>query len=75
MSIVPISWTELDSYCRRSRTDLSAWESDKVIMMSREYCSFIEKAKSERCIQPYWPDMSESERKKYNESISKIGLD
>lgn len=72
MGLIPLTWSELDAYVRRSKVDLSAWESDHVIMMSREYCAFIQKAKSETCVQPYWPDMSKKEQREYYKSVSRI---
>lgn len=72
MSMIPISWTELSAYCQLSKTDLTAWEADHVIAMSREYCSFIQEAKSETCPQPYWPEMTSEELKTYQKSLSRI---
>lgn len=72
MGLTPLTWCEIKAYSDLSRTNLSAWESDQVMMMSRTYCSFINKAKSETCVQPYWPDYNEQELVDYHKSISRL---
>ena len=38
-SIMPLAWSELESYSRARRCDFSAWEFDTLMAMSRSYCS------------------------------------
>ena len=72
MTMIPLTWAELYAYCQLSKTDLTVWEADHVIAMSREYCSFLQTAKSETCVQPYWPEMTAKERETYHKSISRL---
>lgn len=72
MSIAPLTWSEVKAYSDLSRQDLTAWEAENVMMMSREYCSFSQKAKDWVCVQPYWPEMDEDELEAYRDSISRI---
>lgn len=72
MSMVPLSWSEVSAYNSLSGVSLSPWEAENVIMMSREYCSFLTKAKDETCVQPYWPDMNDDEMRSYHQSIESL---
>lgn len=69
MGLAPVSFTELDAYCNRMQTDLTAWESIQVINMSREYCSWLNKGKDKTCVSP-WSDNSEEARIENNKKIS-----
>lgn len=41
MGMIPITFQELDSYCRRTNTDLNSEESILIIQMSRAYIQEI----------------------------------
>lgn len=69
MSLVSISFTELDSYCNRMKVDLTAWESMQVINMSREYCNWLNKGKDKTCVSP-WSDNSEEAVEANNTKIA-----
>ena len=37
MGLAPLSWTELDSWCKLTKTQLSPWESEMMVHLSRQY--------------------------------------
>lgn len=43
MGVAPITWQELDAYNRMACSNLSSWEAEQVIEMSREYCRWLGK--------------------------------
>lgn len=53
MSMVPLTWQEVDSFVNRSGYKLNGWESEQIITMSRVYCSFSQDAKELGCPPPY----------------------
>lgn len=53
MSVIPLTWQELDSFISRSGYILDGWESEQIINMSRVYCSFSQDAKELGCPAPY----------------------
>ncbi len=53
MGISPITWTELNNYIKCSKTNISGYESELIIKMSREYCNFSHKAQKKSCLAPY----------------------
>ena len=57
MQLTPVTFTELDAYCHRAKVDLTAWESQNVINMSRDYCSWLHKGAEPECTSP-WNDTS-----------------
>lgn len=66
MGIIPISWVELNSFINCSAYPLTGWESEQIIMMSRDYCSMHVKAQKIRCAAPYLENMDEEERLQAN---------
>lgn len=55
MGHFPLTWCEIDSFSNRQQTQLSEWESEQLIMMSREYCNWLFKAKDRNYPSP-WDD-------------------
>jgi hypothetical protein len=53
MGLFNLTWNELSAYCNLSRVNLTAWESQQVINMSREYCSWVNKGKDPNCGSPW----------------------
>ena len=49
----PITWAELSSYSLLRSAPLTEWESESLIAMSREYCSWMIKAKDKHFISPW----------------------
>ena len=48
MGVFPITFQELDSYCRRTNTDLNSEESILIIQMSRAYIAELNDTRNER---------------------------
>ena len=69
MSLSALTFTELDAYCNRMKTDLTAWESSQIITMSREYCSWNSKGKDKTCTSP-WSDNSDEAIEENNARIT-----
>ena len=53
MGAFPLTWQEVESFSSSQALRLSQWESEQLIMMSREYCSWVNKSK-ERHYQSPW---------------------
>lgn len=54
MSICPLSWSELKAFSELNRCDLSKWEAETVIMMSRQYCLWYRKGVKRDCSSPWF---------------------
>lgn len=52
MGRAPITWTEIDAYKRCSGYDLSGWECEQIIMMSRHYLSMYHEATEQPYLMP-----------------------
>ena len=50
---VPLTWTEVDSFCNRSGYQLTGWESEQIINMSRSYCYTLSKSSDINYPAPY----------------------
>ena len=48
--LVPITWSEIESYSRLCNLNLSAWEADLLMSMSRAYCSWNAKGGQQKDI-------------------------
>ncbi len=53
MGLTRLSWQEIESYSRLSGVDLTPWESEQVINMSREYCLWKQKGAKQDCQAPW----------------------
>jgi len=51
----PLTWAEIDSFSNRLSAPLTEWESSQLIMMSREYCSWLIKAE-DKYLEAPWHD-------------------
>lgn len=48
-----LTWKELEAFTNKSGYTLDGWQSEQIIMMSRDYCNFLHKAKDTHCPAPY----------------------
>jgi hypothetical protein len=48
-----LTWSEVDSFSRKSGFNLNSWECEQLIKMSRSYCNMLSKAKDINCPAPY----------------------
>jgi hypothetical protein len=53
MSIAALTWSDVKSFCDQSAYRLSGWQSEQVVLMSRDYCSMAHQAKKLDCLSPY----------------------
>lgn len=72
MAVVSITWQELKSYSELSGYDLTPWESEQIINMSREYCSWL--SKKDPLISAPWHDDSYSELQVARERVVKNAM-
>lgn len=56
MGLSAFTFQELDSFSRIMNISLTPWESEQLIMMSREYCSMISIAKEPSTPNPWLPE-------------------
>ncbi len=56
MGATPITWTEIDAYCRRGGIDLAPWEARLIRRLSAEYVSEAHKATENFYPAPWWPE-------------------
>ena len=47
------SWSEIESFSNQSGYKLNGWESEQMMMMSRDYSSMASKASEPNCPPPY----------------------
>lgn len=53
MGAAPLSWTEIDAWCRRTCLDLGPWESRLLRRLSVEYLGESRRAEAEACPPPW----------------------
>lgn len=53
MGMIPITWSEMDSFLKCSKYELTGWEAEHIIKMSRAYCSMVNQGKEIGCPSPY----------------------
>ncbi|HAD31522.1 MAG: hypothetical protein CL578_22375 [Alteromonadaceae bacterium] len=68
MGITPFTWGDVQSYCQQSGVPLSGWESEQIILMSREYAVMSQKSKQKTYPAPY---ADESKITSWREVLSK----
>ena len=56
MGLTPITFTELNSFPQVLNLNITPWECEQLITMSREYCGMIHKAKDKNCKCPWHSD-------------------
>lgn len=69
MGVTPISWQELSALNDMAKLDLSSWESETLISMSRDYVNWNIKGKEKNCLSP-WDDTSEEAMERQREFIA-----
>ena len=58
---IPVTWQELDAYCRLSGSDVDGWEAEQIINMSKAYVAMSRKADDISCSSPYSPELTEEQ--------------
>lgn len=53
MAAVPLSWQEIDAWCRRTAIDLTPWEARLIRRLSAEYLAESQRAEAETCPPPW----------------------
>ena len=48
MGKVPLTWSEVGAYSLHSGANLTPWEAEQVVMMSRQYCYMLHYATQQR---------------------------
>ena len=61
MGPTPLSWIEVESFSKASGYRLNGWQAEQLVMMSREYCSMLHKAKELHCPPPYSEGLTKEE--------------
>lgn len=52
MGEVPLGWTEIDAWCRRTGIDLDPWEGRTIRRLSRAYVAMRHAAEDPACPEP-----------------------
>lgn len=63
MGITPISWMELKAFNDLSGYELTGWESEQIIEMSRTFCYMNNKAQKLGCPAPYLENIDSYDNK------------
>ena len=71
MGAFSITWQELDSYSRLSQAELTAWESEQVITMSKLYCSYLNVGKKASRA-PYEREYTEEEIQDSKDAMTRV---
>ena len=71
MGAFSITWQELDAYSRLSQTELTAWESEQVITMSKLYCSYLNVGKKSSRV-PYEREYTEEEIQDSKDAMTRV---
>lgn len=61
MGAIPLTWSEVDSFCNRSGYSLQGWETEQLIQMSRDYCYMLSKGAKIGCPPPYQEGISDED--------------
>lgn len=56
MGQVPFSWCEIDAFKRNSSYHLTEWDCEQIVIMSKLYCSWVNKGKDPKVFSP-WDDV------------------
>ena len=56
MAVTAITWQELKAFSELSDSNLTAWESEQIINMSKQYCSWLTIGKDPLCSAPWHDD-------------------
>jgi len=71
MGAFSVTWQELKAYSDMSASNLTAWEADQVIMMSKLYCSYLQIGKKPTP-PPYQREFTEEDYQNQNDAINKM---
>lgn len=71
MGLAPLTWVELKAYCDTRRNELTGWEANVVINMSRAYVSMSREAETITCFPPYQRELTPEEWQERSEMIRK----
>jgi len=53
MGAIPLTWSEVNSFAHGSGYQLTGWQSEHLIKMSRDYCYMLSKGADVNCPAPY----------------------
>lgn len=56
MGASPLSWQEIDAFCKRSLQDLDRWDCEQIRAMSVAYCSAMHEYSEPSAPPPYIPE-------------------
>lgn len=73
---VPITWTELRNYSEQSGVDLTPWESEIVMRLSRAYCSAYHDGQKPEALPPWMPEDTDSitkQRENVSNTLAAMG--
>lgn len=62
MGPAPLSWREIDAWCRRTRVDLAPWEARVIRQLSLAYIAEGRRAESDSCPAPWRTAITQRER-------------
>lgn len=69
MSITPLTWSEVESFVNCSERPLTGWESEQIILMSRDYIVYSHKAKDLGCPSPFNLAANDEDARAINRAI------
>jgi len=61
MGVSAISWSELRNYCELTGTELSPWEAEQVMMMSRAYTASLRRSDDPLMPPPFTAEETDDE--------------
>lgn len=64
MGLVNLDWTDIDAWCRRSKINLTGWESETIFQMSGSYVSSFLSGKEKSAQPPYGAPSKREEKTK-----------
>ena len=71
MGLFPVTNSELDAYKRNVAPWMSIWECEQVLVMSQQYCQYINIGKK-ACKPPYEREYDEEDIRNQNEALDKL---
>lgn len=71
MGAFALTWQELKAYSEMSKSNLTAWEADQIMMMSQLYCNYLSIGKKPS-LPPYEREFNEEDLKNQNEAVNKM---
>jgi len=72
MGAIPLTWSEIDSFTKRSGYQLNGWQAEHIIKMSCDYCYMLSKARKLGYPSPYQEGYDdEDEKQKMRDRVAK----